>query len=159
MGLNERLEIWTLGGLTVERGETALNGLGSHKAEALLVYLASTGRPHPRPVLANLLWDTGPERRVMNSLRVTLTHLRRELAPYLTITRETVAFNLASSHWVDVNALAQGLAEIRSEQGAPGSLCLAGLDQLAQHLQLYRGDFLQGFPHRGPAALHFSGQV
>jgi DNA-binding SARP family transcriptional activator len=53
--MTDRLEIWTLGGLTIKRGETSLDGLVPHKAAALLVYLACSGRPQPRQVLANLL--------------------------------------------------------------------------------------------------------
>ena len=45
-----------------------------------------------------------------------LTGLRRHLAPYLAITRETVAFNPASSHWLDATEIEQGLAAVRARR-------------------------------------------
>ncbi len=144
--MSDRLEIWTLGGLTIKRGKTTLDRLVPHKAAALLVYLACTGRPHPRRVLANLLWDESPELRAMNSLRVLLTSLRRELDPYVTISRETVVFNQVRPYWLDMAVLEEGLAPVRLR---PGSLCPEEVARLAQVLSLYRGDFLHGFYLRG----------
>lgn len=51
----ERLEIRTFGGLTIRQGERLVESSLAHKAKALLVYLVSTGRAYPRPVLADLL--------------------------------------------------------------------------------------------------------
>src|SRR5438034_186110 len=53
----DRLEIVTLGGLAIRRNGRLLTGFVSRKAEALLVYLACTGREHARESLADLLWD------------------------------------------------------------------------------------------------------
>ena len=44
--------IHTFGGLAAEHSERPITGFHSRKVEALLVYLACTGRPHPREVLA-----------------------------------------------------------------------------------------------------------
>jgi DNA-binding SARP family transcriptional activator len=144
--MTDRLKIWTLGGLTIKRGETSLDGLVPHKAAALLVYLACSGRPQPRQVLANLFWDEGPEARVMNNLRVLLTNLRRELDPYVAITRETVAFNQASPHWLDVAALEKNLDAVRL---GLHNLCSEEVARLAQVLRLYQGDFLAGLHLHG----------
>jgi DNA-binding SARP family transcriptional activator len=44
--------------------------LGSHKAEALLAFLAlSGGRPQPRDKLAALLWPEATDERARHSLR------------------------------------------------------------------------------------------
>lgn len=135
--MTELLEISTLGGLSIQRGGTPVEGLASRKAEALLVYLACTGQPQPREVLADLLWDDRPQERALSNLRVLLSSLRRELGPFVTITRQTVAFNPDSPHRLDVADLEAGLA--------------AGDDpaRQAQALALYRGDFLRGFHLRG----------
>ena len=138
----DRLEIWTLGGLTIKCDGVEANDQLPHKAQALIVYLACEGRPLPRQVLANLLWDGGPDSRVMNNLRVLLTNLRRKLAPYLIVTRTSVAFNQASPHWLDVEVLEEGLAAIRFQSDA---LSAEVFERLAPILDLYRGDFLEGF--------------
>ena len=145
----ERLEIRTFGGLIIKQGERLIESGLAHKAKALLVYLDGTGRACPRPVLANLLWDQGSEHQLMNNMRVLLSSMRRELGPYVAITRESVAFDRAAPHWLDTAELAQGLAKSRSRRDAAGRLSPAGLEQLAQSLKLYRGEFLQGFYLRG----------
>ena len=145
----ERLEIRTFGGLMIKRGERLIESGLAHKAKALLVYLDSTGRACPRPVLANLLWDHGSEHQLMNNMRVLLSNLRRELGPYVAITRELVAFDRAAPHWLDTAALAQELAKGRSRRDAADRLSPTGLEQLAQSLKLYGGEFLQGFYLRG----------
>ncbi len=145
----ERLEIRTFGGLTIKRGERIVESGLAQKAKALLVYLSVTDQAHPRPVLADLLWDQSSERRLMNNMRVLLSNLRRELGPYVTITRESAAFDRAAPHWLDTAELARGLAKSLSRRDATGQLSPTGLEQLAQSLKLYRGEFLQGFYLRG----------
>jgi DNA-binding SARP family transcriptional activator len=51
----EELQLVLLGNPTIRRDGVALAGLTSAKAQALLSYLAVTGRPHLRPALAGLL--------------------------------------------------------------------------------------------------------
>ena len=87
------LTIITLGGLSIRREGELVTDLASRKAEALLVYLACTGRPRPREVLAEMLWEERAQDRALSNLRVVLSSLRKHLAPYVTITRDTVALN------------------------------------------------------------------
>jgi hypothetical protein len=56
--MDGRLEIYTLGGVRILRGGEPIAGLGHRKAEALLIYLASTRRSQPREVLADLFLPT-----------------------------------------------------------------------------------------------------
>lgn len=51
------LEIRTLGGLTIERNGQTITDFDSRKVQALPVYLACTGKMHPREVLAELFWE------------------------------------------------------------------------------------------------------
>jgi|GEM_PF-4018583 len=46
------LSITTLGGVTLQQGDTAVTGLASRKAAALLIYLACNPGSHPRETLA-----------------------------------------------------------------------------------------------------------
>jgi DNA-binding SARP family transcriptional activator len=100
-------------------------------------------------VLADLLWDRGSEQQLMNNMRVLLSSMRRELGPYVAITRESVAFDRTAPHWLDIAELAQDLTKNLSRRDAAGRLSPAGLEGLAQSLRLYRGEFLQGFYLRG----------
>ncbi|MDX1523288.1 MAG: BTAD domain-containing putative transcriptional regulator [Anaerolineae bacterium] len=143
------LEISTLGGLTINYDNSPVTGLASRKAEALLIYLACTGRPHAREVLADLLWDDRPLDRALSNLRVLLTSLRRELSAYLSIDRQTVAFNQDSAHRLDVAELESGLTAAHEQRSQSSALSAEAVAQLAQTLTLYQGDFLHGFYLRG----------
>ncbi|MCL4299102.1 MAG: NACHT domain-containing protein, partial [Anaerolineae bacterium] len=142
--MTDLLEISVLGGLTLKRGGLPVTALASRKTEALLGYLACTRRPHAREVLADLLWDDRSQSQALGNLRVVLTSLRQVLGPYVTITRQAVAFNQDSPHWLDVAELERGVAAARA-QSQSGILSREGAAQLAQALALYRGDFLLGF--------------
>jgi DNA-binding SARP family transcriptional activator len=76
--VNQILEIKTLGGLALKVNGHALNDLGSHKAEAILIYLAVAGGSCNRNVLATLFWPDNAESQAMTS-RVALTILRKDL--------------------------------------------------------------------------------
>ena len=134
------LEFSLLGEVTFKRGGEPLTGLASRRTEALLIYLVCTGQPHSREALATLLWDERSQSLALGNLRVLLTNLRQTVGPYVTITRQTVAFNLASPHWLDVAELEAGLAEIRSQRTGDNVLSANQVAQLARSLSLYRGE-------------------
>jgi predicted ATPase/DNA-binding SARP family transcriptional activator len=122
----------------------------SDKVRALLAYLAvESESPHRREKLAGLLWPDWPERAARNNLRHALAVLRKALRdrapppdgeaspPWLDVTRQTVQFNTASDAWIDVTALAALL------QASPPDL--QTLRRWEQAVELYQGDFLEGF--------------
>lgn len=132
-----------LGGLQLNLAGTPLTGFVSSKAPALLAYLAVTRRPHPREALAALLWGGLPDADARNNLRQALTSLRRSLEPYLLITRETIGFNPAHAHFLDVTTFE------RCVQAARGDVPLADRAAwLKEAAALYQGDFLAGFTVR-----------
>jgi WD40 repeat protein/DNA-binding SARP family transcriptional activator len=136
-----RLEIFTLGGVRILQTGDEIVGLTTRKAEALLIYLASTRRPHPREVLADLLWDERTQSQSMGNLRVVLTNLRQQLGEYLTITRGSVGVNSSAQLWMDSVELEGCLEGVRKSGGVNASTAL----QASKALELYRGDFLAGF--------------
>ena len=143
--MSDLLRISTFGGLLIQRGGELVTGLASRKAEALLVYLACTGRPHARESLATLLWDDRSQSRALGNLSVLLTSLRKHLAPYVTITRQTVAFNSDSDYWLDAAELERRLLawrEWKMEEIPASRASVSGLEEAAA---LYLGDFLTGF--------------
>lgn len=139
----ERLNITLLGGIAITRGDKPVTGLGTRKAEALLVYLVMQQRPFSRELLADLLWDDRPQEQALANLRSLLSGLRRKLGDYLIINRQTVAFDQDSNYWLDV-AVFEHLLKVEDARSGD-----AGYQTSINHLQTavahYQGDFLAGF--------------
>lgn len=143
--MNARLTIYTLGQTSILLDGHPITGLTSRTAEALLVYLMHQHRPVSRQVLADFFWDDRRPERGAANLRTLLTMLRKSLGDYLLINRHTVAFNHKADYWLDAAVLEQGLARLAHalERTEPlDAETRAGLGAL---LDLYRGDFLEGF--------------
>ena len=134
--MDEGLHLSLLGGMQITRGGEPVPGFVSSKVQALLCYLAVTGRPHLRPALTGLLWGEMPETDAKANLRQALANLRRVLVPHLSINRQAVAFNRDSPYWLDVE---------RFEARAAGASAGADIEGLREAVELYRGDFLEGF--------------
>src|SRR6478672_5739122 len=115
------LEIAVLGGLRLRRDGLPLAEPGVRKATALFIYLAVMRQPHTREALADLLWDERSPAQGLQGVRQLLTSLRPTLAPYLVISRNTLAFDLAQPHWLDVTDLEAHLAAAGAgrPRGAP----------------------------------------
>ena len=106
----------------------------SHKAQALLYYLVMSRQSHSRQSLAGLLWTDLDETSARRNLRVELLKVRADLDTFFRADRDTIAFDRAADHQLDVT---QFEANLRS--GEPT------FEQLAQAVALYRGDFLEDF--------------
>ena len=129
----DELEIRLLGGLQILRKHRPLTHFISNKVPALLAYLALNPRTQLREALAALLWGEMAEADAKNNLRQALSNLRKTVAPYLHITRDTVQFDPSLPHTLDVTEFTRGLQPS------------ASLPILQATLALYHGDFLQGF--------------
>ena len=106
-----RLSIQLFGTVRVTLDGEPVTGFESHKARALLAYLAvEADRAHPREKLAGMLWPERSEQVARAYLRRLLVNLRRVIGdyeadpPFLRITRQTLQFNMLSDAWVDVTA-------------------------------------------------------
>ncbi len=131
---NAALQIELFGGVTISVDGNRVTDFATRKAEALLIYLVCNPRPHRRETLAELLWDDLPAERAAGNLRLTLNQLRKHAAPFLDITRQTIAMRDDMVCWLDVEMFARVLAAKPYDP-----------DTIAEALRLYRGDFLQGF--------------
>lgn len=132
--MSDKLEIRTLGALTICRNGVVID-FSSRKAAALLVYLAVTGRAHHREVLAELFWEERASAQASANLRAVLTRLRREVGSFLAITRQSIGMNLDSDYWLDRAAFeALLMSDSEPTEGA-----------LTRAVDLYQGDFLEGF--------------
>ncbi len=143
--MGNSLKILLLGGLTIEKNGKPVVGLASRKAQALLAYLVYTERPYAREPLADLLWDDRTQKQALGNLRVLLSSLRKQLAPYILITRHTVAFNPDSNYYLDTADLLERVSAARRETNGAETLSDAAVNELSQVVALYQGDFLAGF--------------
>ncbi len=138
--MSERLEIRTLGGLSIQVGGQPVTGFDQRKVPALLVYLACNPRPHPREMLSEMLWEGRTQSQSQSNLRVVLTDLRRTVGRFVDITPETVGVNTAGEVYLDAEDFDRRLADRKDEDP----------HQIDDALDLYRGDFLEGFTVDSP---------
>lgn len=130
------LTLKLLGKPQVSHTQQLVTGFISAKAQALLFYLVVTRRPHARESLAGLLWGEMSETRASKNLRNALSNLRSLVGQHLLITRTEVAFNQAASYWLDIENFTTMLT---------GDLARKDLQLLHNAVELYIGDFLEGF--------------
>ena len=142
--MTKRLIIRLLGTVNIELEGQPIAGLPSRKAEALLVYLACHERSFSREFLADLLWYDRPQKQALANLRSILSSLRRVLGPFLTITRQTVAFNHTSDTWLDVKAFTAACDACKTHYHLNLEECDLCMRRLETAVGLYHGRFLQG---------------
>jgi DNA-binding SARP family transcriptional activator len=111
------------------------------KNRALLYWLACRDEPLSRDEALAFLWPDHPRPSAQRILRTMLSELRHQLGPSLLADAETLA--LSPDTVVDTRRFEAGLPA----NAAASSL---GVATLASTLDLYRGDFLQGFSLADP---------
>jgi predicted ATPase/DNA-binding SARP family transcriptional activator len=136
------LHISLLGSVSFQRNDKPLADLTAIKAQALLIYLAVTGRPHTRAALAGLLWPDVLETAAHNSLRVTLTQLRQAVGDYIDATRQSIALVREPAIWLDVTEFLEACSRLQSAEAAIEE---SEYQNLRIGVHLYRGDFMSGF--------------
>ena len=137
-----KLQIHLLGAPHIKCDGIAVPERLSTKAQALLYYVAMTGRTHTRAALAGLLWGEHSEEEARWNLRKVIQQLRRHLDAYLAIDYHTVGMRSPQVYWVDAVAFAAAAAGTGAVDSA----------QLQAALDLYRADFLEGFYVRNAPA-------
>ncbi len=143
----ERLYLRLFGTFQFESEGGRAFSLPTKKTKALLAYLAYyAGQPHERAKLAALLWEDSGETQARESLRQSLSLLRKALSP-------SHAYALiARSDTVELKSGALLVDAIEFERLAAS----ADVATLGQAVQLYQGKFLEGFDLR---ASEFEGWV
>jgi predicted ATPase/DNA-binding SARP family transcriptional activator/Tfp pilus assembly protein PilF len=140
--MTEQLEMRLLGGVSFWLGGKLIEKMPSRTAEALMVYLALHDYPLSRETLTTLFWQNSDPKQAGANLRSLLSTLNRKFAPFLTITRNSVAFNHDSDYKIDAEKVAQVLPLLLADNASLGDESLA---RLQGALDLYGGDFLAGF--------------
>lgn len=161
--MRQELRLALLGGLQISQGGAPVTGFVSSKVQALLCYLAVTGRPHLRPALAGLLWGEMSEENASVNLRKALSNLNQLLGEYLLLDKQSVALDRQSTCWLDVEAFrraVEGTLGRGSPPGggpptpghSPGRPGPQAIAVLTQAMALYQGEFLAGFHVRDALA-------
>jgi len=135
----ETLHITLLGSPGLTRNAEPVTGLAYSRAAALVYYLAATGRSHTREALSGLFWSETSDEQARKNLRDVLANLRRVLAPYLTISRQTVSLNSAAPILTDSRRF-----ELHLETARKATDQADKVQALRAAVTLYRGDFLEG---------------
>src|SRR5439155_95334 len=143
-------EIWRielLGGLRAVQGERVLARFRTHKAGALLAYMAFyPEQPHSRDVLLGLFWPECSSRAGRRNLRVEIASLRRQLespavAGSVVLQGDNTSLRLnPAAHVTDVSQFEAALAAAAC---SPSDTERA--ERLAQAVELYRGELLPGY--------------
>ncbi len=146
------LALSLLGSLQVTINGQPVSGFESARVRALLAYLAVEGDlPQSRDSLAGLFWPESSDQTARKNLRQALSNLRKVIAdhkaepPYLQVTRESVQFTQNSKHWLDVVEFSALISAVDSHRHRRLESCQYCAKKLQQAVDLYKGEFLQGF--------------
>lgn len=146
------LKLKLLGPFQAQIDKESVSGFESARVRALLTYLTiEQAQPHSRDFLAGLLWPESTDQTARKNLRQALSNLRKVTAdnkieqPYLIITRDTVQFNAKSAHKLDVNDFRSLIRSVDNHNHRRLESCRYCADNLQQAVDLYQGEFLQGF--------------
>ncbi len=147
-----QLFIRLLGLFQVTVDSQPATGFKYDKARALLAYLAvEADHPHRRETLAALFWPDQTPKLARQSLRQSLSTLRRAIKdpnaspPFLLITGDTVQFNRFGNTWLDVDAFRSHLnSGDHIHPHLDVETCPSCIQSLEKAVALYRGDFLEG---------------
>jgi predicted ATPase/DNA-binding SARP family transcriptional activator len=143
-----RLTLTLFGAPCLARDGVALR-LRSRKSLALLAYLAVTETSHRRERLAALLWPESDAPRAANSLRYTLSLLRKALdGAWLAVDRDSVGLDGSEKEAVDVVRFRELVRQCRMHGHPAGETCVECLPLLSEAVAHYRGDFMAGFTLR-----------
>jgi predicted ATPase/DNA-binding SARP family transcriptional activator len=131
-----QLQLRLFGAFELRRDDGQHVQLATKKAKALLAYLAvQRGQPQQRAKLAALFWEESSEEQARESLRQTLTLLRKALSP------AAAARLLVHS---DTLALAPAACSIDIHE-FEGLVASGEIKNLERAAHLYRAEFLEGF--------------
>jgi DNA-binding SARP family transcriptional activator/predicted ATPase len=137
--------IRTLGATAIWIESQPIHERISSKAQAVLIYLACRREVYSREVLAEFFWPERPQSQSLANLRKVVGQLRQAIGPYLSITRQTIGIDPAYDIRLDVEMFEAELAAV--ERADEGVL----MEHLRRAVDLYKGDFLDGFFVDSPA--------
>lgn len=153
----KQLQIRSFGSFRIMLDELPFaHSLKTEKSRALFLYLLiEHDRPHRRACLIDLLWPAAPDRAAHHSLRQSLYRIRSLCAaaldpvPFaLSTSSSDVQLLLGAGFRVDAFDLNRQLAQCETHHKHPSLLCNPCLESLISVVELYSGDFMDGFSLR-----------
>ncbi|MEW5719224.1 MAG: BTAD domain-containing putative transcriptional regulator, partial [Chloroflexota bacterium] len=144
-----KLELAFLGAFHITLDEQPITRFGTDKTRALLAYLAmESGYAHRRETLAGMLWPDQPDDAARHSLRQALLRLRGAIGDadstaFLLTSSETIQFNRASAHSLDVAEFAALVQTCQTHVHLRITDCAACIARLQLAADLYRGELLR----------------
>jgi predicted ATPase/DNA-binding SARP family transcriptional activator len=151
-----RLELFLLGTPRLERDGVPLQ-FDTRKVLALVAYLAvealgADGRTFSRDSLLALLWPDLEPSRARSVLRRNLSLLRSALeGDWLVIDRQAVSTDPQADFWLDVDQFTRRVQAWQQHDHPQEQVCPRCLEALAEAVEVYQGDFLEGFGLRDSA--------
>jgi predicted ATPase/DNA-binding SARP family transcriptional activator/Tfp pilus assembly protein PilF len=116
------------------------------KVMALLIYLAVTGKSHPRDSLAAFFWPEHDQIHARAALRRTLSELQKLLGDkVLLVEQDSIGLEHNADFWLDINEFHSNLTAYRAHGHHPDDPCSDCLTALTEAVSLYKDDFLAGF--------------
>jgi predicted ATPase/DNA-binding SARP family transcriptional activator len=139
------LELHLLGSPRLER-DGILVVIHRRKVMALLIYLAVTGRSHPRDSLATMFWCEHGQGSARAALRRTLSDLQKILrGKLICVKQDSLGLERTPDLWLDIAEFRSRLVAYRSHEHHPDDPCPDCITALTEAVTLYKGDFLAGF--------------
>ncbi len=139
------LRMFFLGQPKIER-DGVLIKVPLQKALALLATLAVTSERQSRDFLSTFLWPEYDPHASFNNLRVSLHILRKAIGEeWLLIDREGIGLFQKENLWVDVHQFNDLISNLKSHNHSKTIICTECISKLSEAIQLYRGNFLEGF--------------
>jgi predicted ATPase/DNA-binding SARP family transcriptional activator len=140
-----QLALYLLGSPRLERDGT-LVGIQRRKVVALLIYLAVTGKSHPRDSLAAFFWPEHDQVNARAALRRTLSDLQKILGDKLLLVEQgSIGLVHSADFWLDIHDFHTCLQAYRAHGHHPDDPCPDCLTALTEAVSLYKDDFLVGF--------------
>jgi predicted ATPase/DNA-binding SARP family transcriptional activator len=123
--------------------------LRRRKAFALLTYLVVTGKRYSRDYLATLFWPGNDQSKARAGLRRVLSSIKNALGEnLLRVDRESVELAPDIEIWLDTVEFQGQLAECRTHDHPPDSICDDCLSPLTKAVELFGDNFMAGFTLR-----------
>ena len=137
-----------LGPLRLERDGSRVE-IHRRKVMALLIYLAVTGRRHPRDSLAALFWPEYDQVSARAAFRRALSELQKTLGvKRILVEQDSIQLEPNADFYLDINEFRRRLDAYRAHGHHPSDPCPDCLAALTEAALLYKDDFLTGFSLR-----------
>ena len=145
------LKVCLFGKLSLHCDADELAGFDARKLQQLFCYLLiHRDHPHPREVLAGVLWGNNSTEQSKKYLRQTLWQLQSALdrgsdrsGNFITVDADWVNLNSSRDLWLDVAIFEDAFLPVKDVQGH--DLGDEKAQQLERAVQLYHGDLLEGW--------------